>query len=350
VSLSDLHLLRDALARLTPCGAHQANHPPQPEEIFAPLAHANALDPQRALVIGNRGVGKSFWSSVLTHDDTRVQVAASYPRLPLQRIRAKLGFHEAAGKDDGPAPSPGVLAGLQKQGHESETIGRAVLLGALRAEIGDEVPTSLKDIIDWMTSDIERSEAALRRADNSFLVKGQMFLLVFDALDRLGKSWDVITPLTEGILRLALDMRGFRAMKAKVFIRTDQSKDDSLFRFADASKIRADEVNLVWRRGELFGLLYNHLLKEDDVRAALFRLSGENQNDEIVNDLLRDEDLKKNCSIALQDHSWGPAQNAAALTLGYMITWLTRSVKLVRVVLSRQFNAPPISAPCQEVQ
>lgn len=292
-SQSDNQILREALSNLPPGAAHQANDPPQPTEIFAPASHANALDPQRSLVIGNRGVGKSFWSSVLTHDETRDKVAVEYPRLPLKQIRGILGFHEAAGKDEGPAPSPAILAQLQKQGHEPEMIWRGVLFNALRKKIDEELPTSLKDIITWMQADIERTEAALRRADRNFLEERHIFLLVFDALDRLGKDWEVITPLTEGILRLALDMRGFRAMKAKVFIRTDQSKDDTLFRFADASKIRSDAVNIVWRRGELFGLLYNHLLKEDHVRDALFRLAGYDESQDLDSELLRDEELQE---------------------------------------------------------
>jgi hypothetical protein len=99
-----------------------------------------------------------------------------------------------------------------------------------------QLPLALGDTIAWMEADTTGAEAALRHADASFHAKTETFLLVFDALDRLGTDWETITSLTKGILRLALDMRGFRALKAKVFLRTDQSKDDSLFRFADASK------------------------------------------------------------------------------------------------------------------
>ncbi len=316
-SSGDLEVLRDAICNLQPGAAHQANNPPEPEAIFAPAAHVNALDPQRSLVIGNRGVGKSFWSSVLTHDETRDKVAGFYPRLPLLQMRATLGFHEAAGKDNGPAPSPAVLAELRAQGHEPETIWRAVLVSALRAEIGEDLPTSLRDILDWMKADVERLEAALRRADGSFLDRKRTFLLVFDALDRLGKDWELITPLTEGILRLALDMRGFRAMKAKVFMRTDQSKDDSLFRFADASKIRSDAVSLVWRRGELFGLLFNFLLKEKKVRAALFRLAGSGALEDLGGELLRDEDLQEQLFYRLAGEFMG-----AGPKRGRTYTWL----------------------------
>mgnify|MGYP001809929561 CR=1 FL=1 len=216
-------------------------------------------------------------------------VAQIYPRLKLTAIRAVLGFHEAAGKDDGPAPSQEALARLSRDGFVPEQIWRAVLVQALRSELPKAIPATLKEIIGWIEEDFDRFEAALRRADRTFLDRGETFLLVFDALDRLGSDWAAITPLTRGILRLALEMRGFRAMKAKIFMRTDQSKDDSLFRFADATKLRSDAVHLVWRRPELFGLLYNHLAKTEEAAAALSRLAGEKGEPGILSDLRDDE-------------------------------------------------------------
>ena len=265
----DLFTLRETLARLEPGAARQANDPPKPEEIFTPPLHAYALDPQRALVVGNRGVGKSFWSAVLTDDAALGKIAVAYPRLRLTQVKAVLGFHEAAGKSDGPAPSAVNLGHLLKGGLKPESIWRGVLLNAVRVEAQLQAPTTLGDLVRWMDVNPEGSESALRAADQYFQTRDKIFLLVFDALDRLGDDWGVITELTEGILRLALDMRGFRAMKAKVFIRTDQSKDDSLFRFADASKIRTDAVKLTWRRTELFGLMYNYFRQEISCSASL---------------------------------------------------------------------------------
>lgn len=317
-TLADLQVLRDALRNLKPGSAHQAQEPPSTATIFAPMQHANALDPQRSLVIGNRGVGKSFWSAVLTHQATRDAVASSYPRLPLQRIQAVLGFHEDAGKvNDDPAPSPAVLKALHDEGHEPEVIWRAVLLKALRAELGVNLPVSLKDIIAWNAEDVERSECALRHADSAFVENGKIFLIVFDALDRLGRDWDVIKPLTQGVLRLALDMRGFKAMKAKVFMRTDQSKDDTLFRFADSSKLRSDEVKLVWRREELFGLLYKYLGADEAARPSLLRLAGSADSDRFAERLLGEEALQEQFFYRLAGEYMG-----AGPKRGRTYTWI----------------------------
>lgn len=290
---ADLQLLRQCLGNIQPGSAHQAQNPPLISEIFSPPDHANALDPQRALVVGNRGVGKSFWSAVLSHDLTREEVAKDYPRLPLKKIRAVLGFHEAAGKDEGPAPSPDVLASLIKQNYAPEAIWHGVLLRAVRSAVTTKMPMSLKEILIWREDDIERAEAIMREADARFAKDDQIFLLVFDALDRMGRDWDTITPLTQGVLRLALDMRGYRALKAKVFMRTDQASDENLFRFADASKIRADAVKLVWQREELFGLTYKILTRDADTRAALARLAGSDAPDQLADSLNQDRDLQE---------------------------------------------------------
>jgi hypothetical protein len=317
-SKEDLDRLRQALADLEPGAAHQAQDPPNPALIFAPEQHAKALDPQRALVIGNRGVGKSFWSSVLTHDQTRNAVAKDYPRLPLSRIRAVLGFHEAAGKTEGPAPSPDALSALRRQGHEPEAIWRAVLLKSVGARLGETLPASLSEIIAWREADIERAEAAMRRADQSYAQDDEIFLLVFDALDRMGRDWGTITPLTEGVLRLALDMRGYRALKAKVFMRTDQSKDDALFRFADASKIRADAVALIWKPEELFGLMYKRLAHDPKNLEALARLAAWDDPKDLSDSLSHDVGLQEELFYRIAGEYMG-----AGVKRGRTYNWIT---------------------------
>lgn len=289
----DLRVIRRALAEIQPGSAHQAGIAPDPAIIFAPAAHANAIDPERALVIGNRGVGKTFWSAVLVHSQTRQKVAKIYPRLGLDRVEAVLGFHEDAGKDDGPAPSPALLRNLVSEVAEPEQIWRGVLLQALRSHAGIKFPESLKDIIVWANANIEQAERGLRTADRFFASKGQIFLVVFDALDRLARDWTTISALSEGVLRFALDVRGFRTIRTKIFMRTDQASDDSLFRFADASKIRADSVKLVWQREELFGLLYNQMLANAAARPALLDIASKAGRGDLEDRLLNDEEFQE---------------------------------------------------------
>jgi hypothetical protein len=251
--------IRDALRQIPPAGAHKASDPPDPEKVYAPLEHGTALHFDRPLVVGNRGVGKSFWASVLASEEARGVAASLYGQEQLRQTRVALGFHEAAEAAEGPAPSPAVLRVLREKGHTPELIWRAVLLKGLAPVLAEALPPTLTELVAWCGSDVERMQSALRLADTKLQGDGERFLLVFDALDRLASEWDDVRLLTSSVLRFALEMRGFRAIRAKLFLRSDQWHDDALFRFADASKLRSERVDLVWTQRDLYGLVYQYL-------------------------------------------------------------------------------------------
>jgi hypothetical protein len=242
----DVENIRSVLANLDPKSAASAARPMAMTELYAPPAHSKALSFNAPLIIGNRGAGKSVWSGALADTKTRLELATQYKKLDLDKMVVELGFHEDAGKVEGVAPSPTVLSSLLSSGVEAETIWTAVLLRAVGQPIGLDLPVTLKETVAWIAEDPEKSEAALRKADDHFLRKNQRFLLVFDALDRLATNWDKIRPLSQGILRLTLNMFGFRSMHAKVFLRTDQERDEALFNFPDASKIGLACIRTIW--------------------------------------------------------------------------------------------------------
>lgn len=320
-SPEDIATVRAVLRALRPAAAAKAADPPPVETIYTPDSHEKALDPERALVIGNRGVGKSFWASVLADPTTRASAAESYRRLPLSQTEVTLGFHEAAGKVEGPAPSPEQLKALLAEGYTPEAIWRAVLLRALGPYTGLELPHSLNTLLSWSTNHLEQVESGLRRADALWQTEGRRFVLLFDALDRLGSDWETIRPLTAGLLRFALDIRGFRALRVKLFMRTDQSRDERLFQFPDSSKLRAESVELEWRRKDLYGLLYRHLWHSDGRRA--FRtlvtqtLSSVPGKEGFPSALKNDEEAQEAVLIAMASRYMGSNQRR-----GKTYTWL----------------------------
>ena len=253
--------VRDALAHLDLTStSHQASKEPRADEIYTPTSHAGALDWSRALVVGNRGVGKSFWASVLAHDSSRAIVAPSFPRLRLDNMAVELGFHEDAMARDGVAPSPTSLRSMLDSGRSPETIWRAVLLRASAQAVGREAPAAdVPSCAAWVEQNPLEYERSMRDIDLAFVDKRQRFLLVFDALDRLGTKWDTIRLMSEGILRLALEMRGYHALRAKVFMRNDQASDSAIFNFQDSSKLKTERVDLVWPRVDLYGLMFRML-------------------------------------------------------------------------------------------
>ena len=72
--IENLQKIRTWLADLAPLPAHQASIAPELAEIYTPQDHEAALDPDRMLVVGGRGVGKSFWAGVLLNTDSRAMV------------------------------------------------------------------------------------------------------------------------------------------------------------------------------------------------------------------------------------------------------------------------------------
>jgi len=95
--------------------------------------------------------------------------------------------------------------------------------------------------------------------------------VVFDALDRLGRSWQQIRERTKALLQVALAMRTYRAIKPKMFLRVDQAEDRGIASFPDASKLLSAgaRVDLTWERRDLFGLLYT-LIANDSEASATF--------------------------------------------------------------------------------
>ena len=127
----------------------------------------------------------------------------------------------------------------------------------------------LLDLEDDPTGD----RVELSAADDELTRTGSTLLIVFDALDRLGRDWDSIRKMTRALLLLAVGLQSFRSIRANRFMRVDQFSDQELFRFPDSSKIKNDHVNLVWRPTELYGLLLFELLRNDTSRDPLEMLA-----------------------------------------------------------------------------
>ncbi|HLJ64034.1 MAG TPA: hypothetical protein VKT70_08015, partial [Stellaceae bacterium] len=161
----------------------------------------------------------------------------------------------------------------------------------------------------------------LRHADRFFHDGGRRFVLLFDALDRLGTDWKSIRTLTRGVLRLALDLRGFRALRLKIFMRSDQAADPEIFGFADASKLDSENVKLQWHRPDLYGLLYNWLWQNpdcgDEFRALVKNTIGGRDSNSLPQNLIEKEPDQQKIFYAMAGELMG-----ATLRKGRTYSWL----------------------------
>src|ERR1039457_2835637 len=102
------------------------------ERVFFPITHRGVLDVKRQLVVGNRGMGKSFWTHALTNPDVRERLARAYSFPKLAKTQVIIGFN-------GSIKISGVTATIEEiqtariAGDDAELIWRAVILRATRS-------------------------------------------------------------------------------------------------------------------------------------------------------------------------------------------------------------------------
>jgi hypothetical protein len=74
----DFNAIRQGLRALPPASNYIPGQEIKLDDVLIVQSHRAALDPDRTLVVGNRGVGKSFWTHVLADPRTRAHVAQTF--------------------------------------------------------------------------------------------------------------------------------------------------------------------------------------------------------------------------------------------------------------------------------
>jgi hypothetical protein len=262
-----VEIIRAALAELPAGAAWPAGKAPLPDEVFTPARQKNVLDVARSLVVGNRGVGKTFWSHALSAPAARHVAATAYGLPQLRKIDAVFGFKGTIA--DNVAPSSTVLGEALSRTNDTLIVWQSILLRALGPPATTGLPNDLTDLTSWFSANPEAAERRIRLADEQRSREQRPLLVLFDALDTLATDWTEIRRRTEGLLRLAVLAKGLSATHIKIFMRPDQFADASLFRFPDASKLRAERVELQWSFVDLYALMFFHLSRHPAAREAL---------------------------------------------------------------------------------
>ncbi len=257
----NLTALRSVMADFPPLESHAPQTPIDLTEIYLPKSHAAALDPDRSLVIGNRGMGKSFWASALVNPDSRRRIADALPeaRLDANKIDVKFGFAEGEGAV---GVSRDELALFINNGAPVEQIWRAITLRHIAEVANQAVPDHIDALIAWVANEPGKVREIMRLADARLAERKGKLVFVFDQLEQLADDLELRSELTKGILRLALAFKSYRGLRVKIFMRPDHFAEDRLFHFPDASKVKGEALPLDWRGIDLYGLLYTRLLRD----------------------------------------------------------------------------------------
>lgn len=232
---------------------------PPLENVYFPQPHLKALHPDVAVVKGMRGAGKTFWWNALQVEAVRELIGKRFERTG---ISGKTELHAGFGVSPNieKYPSKDILNQLLTQEMNARMIWRTVQAWQLAPK---EHPVRLqpawRDRVSFVQENPESIDRMFAERDAQLTNQGRHFVVIYDALDRSADDWKTMYQIIRGLMQTALDMRAYRRIRVKVFLRTDQLDSVAIGDFPDASKLLSSTVELSWPRHELYGLLW-HLL------------------------------------------------------------------------------------------
>ncbi len=258
--------LRQALVDL-PEGISHGNATLPVAHVYLPRSHLKAMDPDVSVVVGMRGAGKTFWWQALQDSRVRLRVGMSERSRLTDATKVTVGFGVSAAPED--YPSKDVLANLLAADVAPRLVWRTVLARHLSPKEGPlRRASSWQARCEYVRQQPEEIDVLLHRCDVELDADGTYLLVLFDALDRCADSWKDMYQLVRGLMQLASDVRSYRRIRVKVFLRTDQVEETSIADFPDASKVLSSRAELNWPPNELYGLLW-HLLANGRIGSTM---------------------------------------------------------------------------------
>ena len=250
-------LVRKALADL-PRGTNHGG-PPLVQEVYFPPSHVRALDPDNMVITAMRGAGKTFWWRALQSKEVRQFIGTVSRRSALSAdTEVRTGFGVNPEPDH--YPSKDVLQQLERAGIQPRIIWRSVLSWHLATEAHPlRQLGTWSERVAYVNDHPEIVDRLFYERDEEFVQQNIYFLILFDALDRCSDDWRAMNRAIRGLLQIALEMRSYRRLRVKVFLRSDQLDEAEVANFSDASKVLSSTVRLNWPRRDLYGLLWHYL-------------------------------------------------------------------------------------------
>ncbi len=257
----DAEIARSALRKLPEGTSHGKK--PVPRQVYLPRSHLKAMDPDVMLVTGMRGAGKTFWWSALQEPAIRELIYKPAEQLASsESTEVKTGF----GVTDDPDkyPNKDGLRTLLSNGQNPRMIWQTVLARQIASpDHPIQRPETWHERLVYVANNPEAISRLFQDADEAFARECKFLLVLFDALDRCSDEWKDIYPLVRGLMQTALDMRSYRRLRVKIFLRTDQMVESRITDFPDASKVLSSTVELGWPTRELYGLLWHNLVNSE---------------------------------------------------------------------------------------
>jgi len=269
--------LRECLIAATgdfPTAAENATEDLPLNKLYVPPSHRKALSPDHPLVVGMRGAGKTYWWLKL-QDEKALPLVFDTLKTHLE---CKPGFSNTKKVDPLEAPTKRTLGELKENGFSAQEVWLTIMCWHVPS-LREEMPrNSWNDRVFWYKENVARIEQQLYLADEEFSQSGRTLLVLFDALDATADTPEDRQDWLKGLFQIMLEFRGFRALRAKAFIRSDLITDPALFAFPDGSKLQYNSVTLDWPRSDLYALLWQALANAPGVHGEIFRTWSQAMN------------------------------------------------------------------------
>ncbi len=247
--MTQVQQLREAILA-APLETSNFGETPGPGTLYLPPSHLKALRLDAHVVVGGRGVGKSFWTATLQSEPLRKLLGSAASEL--EEIHVRVGF--ANTEDIGSYPNADVFSTFLDQDGDPYDLWRAVVLRWVAQRAGESIPSDgWLSTVAWLKAEPEAAARLMQRP------RDWRGLILFDALDRTSTDWERMDDIVRGLLRTVLWLKTFPGLYSKVFLREDQA-ERTVFNFADASKLMATKADLTWARHDLHGLLWQRLI------------------------------------------------------------------------------------------
>lgn len=260
---------RQAILKTLPEETSHHGSAPSREFMHFPASHAKALHPDVQVVVGMRGAGKTFWWAALQEEKLRGLIAARVPGLRMfESAEVPAGFGERSEPDR--YPGRDTLERLIQRGHKPRSIWRTVVLRALDFPMPGN--SGWEERVEYVENHPEEVEVFLYERDERLDEANRHAVVLFDALDRCASDWGTMNRLIRGLLETALDLRPYRRLRIKCFLRTDQLDEGRVANFPDASKVLASKVDLSWPYPELYAMLFQYLGNDCNFREEVEQL------------------------------------------------------------------------------
>lgn len=258
--MPDAQALRDAILA-APLDTSSFGEEPQPGTLYIPLSHLKALRLDAQVVVGGRGVGKSFWTAALQSESLRRLLGAAEPGL--NDIVVRVGFANREAVDC--YPNADVFGTFIAGDGDPYDLWRAVVLRWVAEHTQQSIPANRwEETVRWLKSEPEEAGRLMQQP------RTRRCLFLFDALDRTTNNWQKMDEIVRGLLRTILWLKSFPELYGKVFLREDQA-ERTVFNFPDASKLTATKAELAWARHDLHGLLWQRLVNAPDEQGERLR-------------------------------------------------------------------------------